>query len=384
MERRLLLALVVVPFVSGMPVSPARAEPSSSTVATVTAETPISAGGGWLLWSVRAHGGWDLQALHAGRIEALPVPPRPQPFDVSVGTDAHGAPAATFSRCKHTPSVRDVGIAEGLGGSLLDAATGVDCRIHVVELASGHESLLSIPAPAGASDTSPSMWHGSVAFARRAPGHGDVWQVMLWSPGHPRSLRTLRHGAIPTHCPSEPGGCAARPAHGEVESLDRDAGFVTFLWAVEGPGVVGEGAWEVRVDDLATGQGSLAEAGFGHEACTGPPAGLEYVWPEAPVSDGRVVLFPQLDGYSCFSRFGSALGGYQAGARHASSGGLDELVLGLAKDGNAIYGLVPPPAPPGVDSPSCSAAAPCTLERITQPPLTADRFSPAPPFVESQ
>jgi hypothetical protein len=357
------------------------AHAGTSVIATVNAETPISAGGGWLVWSVPVAGGWGLEAYHEGTVRAIRVAPRPRPFDVSVGTDAHGDPVATFSRCSRTPKMRDVGETAVTGGSLLEPQSGAGCRIHVLELASGRESQTPIPHPAVASDTTPSIWRGSVAFARRAPGHGDVWQVMLWSPTDRQTLRTLRHGAIPSHCRLERGGCSA-PMRGTVEALDRNGAIVTFLWRVEGPGVAGEGAWEVRVDDLANGHSSLAEAGFGHEACTGPPTGLEYVWPERPVADGRLVLFPQLEGFACFRSFASVLGSYRVGARRSSSGGLTDTVLSLAKDGGVIYGLVPPSAQPGTDSPSCSAAAPCTLERLVQPRLTPNKFTPAAPFVE--
>jgi hypothetical protein len=167
-----------------------------------------------------------------------------------------------------------------------------------------------------------------------------------------------------------------------VQALDRNGAIVTFLWSVEGSGVIGEGAWEVRVDDLASGRGSLAEAGFGHEACTGPPTGLESVWPEPPIADGRRALFPQLEDFACFRSVASVLGSYRVGEQRSSSGGLAATVLGLAKDGGTIYGLVPPAAPAGADSPSCSAAAPCALERIPQPRLIANRFRPVPPFAE--
>jgi hypothetical protein len=380
MGRLSVLAAGAVVLVCSVLASSAAAEPPASPIASVTAETPISAGGGWLLWSVPVSGGWGLEAFHEGRVESLAAPPRPQPFDVSVGTNAHGAPVATFSRCRRTPKMSDVGETQAPGGSLMEPQSGAGCRIHVLELASEHERRLPIPDPAGASDTTPSMWRGSVVFARRAPGHGDVWQVMLWSPAHPRTVTTLRHGAIPSRCPEERGGCTARPAHGEVEALDRDGGLVTFLWAVSGPGVYGEGAWEVRVDDLATGRSSLATAGFGHEACTGPETGLEYIWPEAPVAAGGLVLFPQLQGYACFKRFASVLGSYRPGAKHASSGDLANVTLGLAKEGSTIYGLVPPPAQAGADSPSCSAAAPCTLERLTEPSLSVEKYTPTPPF----
>jgi hypothetical protein len=380
MKRLSVLAAVAFALAYGVPVCTAGAEPLPLSVAIVGAETPISAGGGWLLWSVRASGGWGLEAYHEGRSQALPVRPRPQPFDVSVGTDARGAAVATFSRCARTPKMRDVGETEVTGGSLLEPRTGAGCRVYLLELGSGRERRLPIPHPSGASDTTPSMWRGSVVFARRAPGHGDVWQVMLWSPGKPRTVRTLKHGATPSRCRSN---CGEGPIRGEVEALDRDGGLVTFLWAVEGPGVLGEGPWELRVDDLANGHSSLAEAGYGHEACTGPPDGLEYVWPEAPIANGAVALFPQLEGFSCFRSFASVLGRYRPGAKRARSGPLADPVLGLAKDGDALYGLLPvSPWENGGDSPNCSALAPCTIERITAPSLTPDRFRPAPPFLE--
>ncbi len=247
--------------------------------------------------------------------------PRPQPFDVSVGTDARGAPVATFSRCIRTPKMRDVGETGVAGGSLVEPGSGSGCRIHVLELTTGRESRLPIPGSAGTSDTSPSMWRGSVVFARKAPRHGDVWQVMLWSSSHRGAVSTLHHGAFLSNCQTDTFNCGGRgPARGEVEALDRDGSLVTFLWAVKGPGVVGEGGWELRVDNLANGRSSLAAAGSGHEACTGLPVGLEYVWPEAPVANGRLALFSQLEGYSCFKRFASVLGSYQPGAKYASSG----------------------------------------------------------------
>jgi hypothetical protein len=74
------------------------------------------------------------------------------------------------------------------------------------------------------------------------------------------------------------------------------------------------------------------------------------------------------------------LGSYRPGAKHASSGDLADITLGLAKEGNTIYGLVPPPAEAGVDSPSCSAVAPCTLERLAEPLPGAEKPTPVPPF----
>jgi hypothetical protein len=386
MRRRSAAALACAALGCGLLAAPAGAEPASgaaSVIASFTAETPISAGGGWLVWSVPAAGGWALDAYHDGSVSQLPAPTRPQPFDASVGTDASGSPIVVFSRCTRTPRMRDVGETQVKGGTLLDAGTGAGCRIHMLVLGSGRESRLAIPDPAGASDTTPSMWHGEVAFARHAPGHGPVWQVMSWSERSPRRVLTLRHGAIPVRC--ENGRPCKHPAHGEVQALSRDGQIVAFLWHLEGEGVFGEGAWELRVDRLAGGASSLAASGFGHEACTSAlaPGELEYVWPEPPVASGRTVLSAQLDGFDCFTGFGATLESYVPGAAHAHIGTLADTVLGLAEEGSTLYGLVPGPAPAGADSPSCAPTDPCSLERLAAPTsMKPERYVPKPPFVE--
>lgn len=364
--------------------SASAAAPLPGTIATLTAATPVSAGDGWVVWSVPAGGRWALEAHHDGTTSELPIAPRSQPFDASVGTNAAGAAVVTFSRCPRSPSTASPNGESP--GALIVPASGAGCRIHVVALASGRESALAIPAPAGASDTSPSMWRGVVTFARRAPGHGEVWQVMRWSPRAPRRLETIRHGAIPSYCGGEP--CSSRPARGEVQALSSDGSIVTFLWSVEAPGVIGEGAWEERVDSLASGASTLAASGYGHEACTGPVnAGeAEYVWPGAPLAVGASAQWSELEavGY-CFQSFASVLGSHAAGASRSSSATLAEPLLALARDGSTLYGLVPQlPPPTGIDAPACSAAQPCALAPISAPALAPDRYTPAPPFLTRQ
>jgi hypothetical protein len=391
MRRRSAATLACAALGCGVFAVPAGAEQSSGSaavIANVTAETPISAGSGWLVWSVPVAGGWALDAYHQGSVARLPLATRPEPFDASVGTDKTGAPVVVFSRCARTPKLSDVGAAEANGGVLLEAHTGAGCRIHMLVLGGTHESRLAIPHPAGSSDTTPSMWHGEVAFARHAPGHGPVWQIMSWSQRTPGRVLTLRHGAIPVRC--ENGRPCKQPAHGEVQALSRDGQLVTFLWHLEGEGVFGEGAWELRVDRLADGASSLAASGFGHEACTSPlaPGELEYVWPEPPVASGHTVLSTQLDGFDCFTGFGATLESYVPGDAHAHIGTLADTVLGLAVEGSTLhgltlYGLVPGPAPAGADSPSCAPADPCSLERIATPTrMKLERYVPQPPFLE--
>jgi hypothetical protein len=263
-------ALISVLLATALAVPQLAAGEAGPVIASLEADTPISAGAGWLVWSAPSKGGWGLDAYHAGRIAALPVSPRPEPFDASVGTDSRGAPVVTFSRCTKTPRVETAGSTEG--GSLMYPSTGAGCRVMMLELAGGRERKLPIPSAPGDSDTSPSMWHGELAFARKTRAHGDVWQIMSWSTRTPHRLTTLRHGAIPSVCE---GGCSAAQPRGEVQALDRDGSIVAFTWGVEGPGVIGEGAWEIRIDQLATGDSSRADGGFGHEACTAPTAEMK-------------------------------------------------------------------------------------------------------------
>jgi len=383
MRRSCAVVLCAVVIACAAVASPAAAEPAAPPIATLTAQTPISAGAGWLVWSVPVGARWALEAYHDGAVARVPIASRSQPFDASVGTDSAGAAVAVFSRCSRTPQMDGVGGGDGAGGALVVPSSGSGCRIHAVVLASGRERSLPIPAPPRASDTSPSMWRGAVTFARRAPGHGQVWQVMSWAPRRPRALVTLPHGAIPSYCGGEP--CSVRPAHGEVQSLSRNGSIVTFLWSVEGPGVVGEGAWEERIDNLATRTSTLADAGFGHEACTGPvgEGEIESAWPEAPVAAGREALFAQLDavGY-CFKSFAALLNSHSAGAPRSRAGRLAQPVLALAREGSTLYGLVPQlPPPAGADSPTCSSSQPCSLEPISVPALAPQRFTPSPPFV---
>ncbi|HUB72776.1 MAG TPA: hypothetical protein VL979_01915 [Solirubrobacteraceae bacterium] len=306
----------------------------------------------------------------------LPVASRPQPFDATVGTDARGAPVVVFSRCRRTPRMVLPDGESQAGGTLLEAQTGAGCRIRMLGLDGGGETAVPIPAARMVSDTTPSIWRGAVTFARRAPGHGNVWQVMSWSPRAPRRLETLPHGRVPS-CPQDRHGCR-RPAHGVVEALDRDRRLVTFVWAVEGQGVVGEGAWEVRVDRASGSGDALAQGGFGHEACTSQGPGLEYVWPEPPIAAGSQALFPDLYAYDCFHRYASVLGSHGTAPGDARIGKLASVALAVADDDGQLYGLVPSVLFGGSDVPLCSASAPCAIEPLAAPRM---RRQAKPPFV---
>ncbi len=197
---------------------------------------------------------------------------------------------------------------------------------------------------------------------------------MLWSPRRPRTLRVLPQGTIPAKCVSK-RNCILQPAYGEVRALDFDGKVVTFLWAIDGAGVLGHGGWEVRIDNLADGHDSLAGAGIVTEACVG--GGIEVEHLEPPLAAGYGVLFSEFRRTSCYKNFPSYLHGYQVADKYPSSGPLPGIVLGLAEDGNAIYALAASTPEAQID-PRCSTTTPCTLEQIEKPTLTPNRSKPEP------
>jgi hypothetical protein len=349
------------------PSGPAAAGP---VIASLDANVPISAGDGWIVWSVPVAGGFGLEASHAGVTRALGVAPRPQPFELSVGTSATGSPVVTFSRCTKTPTGTDFGLG------IIAPLTGSGCRVHVFNLRTERESTPAIPHPAGTSDTTPSMWHGRIAFARLDPAHHQkVQQVMLWTPGH-RTLTVLPHGAIPTGCPYR-GGCAGMPRSGTVDGLSYDGRLVSFLWLPVAPGVIGDAGWELRADAVATGRTKLVGDGFAGEVCMGAD---DLSAPSPPLLDGDTVSYVSLqaDCYvfnSVFSEFDAA------GSGNGSYGALAGDVLGLAEDGSTFY-AVEAPTPLTETDPGCSATAPCEIEQIARPRLKPARYKPASPFYD--
>jgi hypothetical protein len=347
------------------PAPPVAAGP---VVASLTAYSPVSAGGGWVVWSVPHGTGWVLEGRQGGVTRQLAAAPRAQPFDASVGSDTHGAAVVTFSRCARTPRIPPLGLG------VIAPLTGSGCRVHVLSLASGHETTPAIPHPRGVSDTTPAMWHGRIAFARLDPAHhGDVQQVLLWTPGRP-TLTSLRHGALPAPC-SPTTGCASGPRSGSVEGLAYDGRYVSFLWQPVAPGVFGDAGWEVRADRVQGGSSRIVTSGVAGEVCTG---GTDLSAPSPPVLDGSTVRVASLQS-TCYV-FKSVLSQMDAAAPgNGSFGALPGVVLALAEHGQSLYALEAP-APATETDPTCTPAAPCQLEQITAPPLRPEPHKPTSPF----
>jgi hypothetical protein len=382
-------ALAAIVLVVAIGVLEAKALAAPAPIAQVPAGTPLSGGDGWLVWSAPVPAGYALMGYHEGTVRELPAAARPQPFDASVGTDSSGAPVVVFSRCASTPAMIGTG-GQTPGGELVEALGGVGCRIHLLPLGGGGERALPIPTGRGVSDTTPSIWKGVVTFGESAPAHGEVMQVIAWSPRTPRKLTTLRHGVVP-ECPRSRAMCRELPTQAEISALASDGSAIAFLWRGKGGAVGLDGDSELRIDRPDGRGATTAGATTGQEACMGAAAGehtLERVAFSAPFLAGRTISFGQLDTFGCFTGFAGLLVTHGVGPGYSSAGKLAGVVpLALATDEGRLYGLLAPLSEGSSvtqswtfsDGPYCSSDFPCAIEQVATPALKRERNLPFDP-----
>jgi hypothetical protein len=327
------------------------------------------------VWSELGEDGrWHLVGWHGGMRVEPPVTPRGAPFDADVGSDAHGRPVVTYSRCAADPvapppyaSVPGYASPNGLPRQSL--ARG--CGLRVLDLVSGRERALRVSRPRGTSDTTPSMWRGDVAFARMSRG-ATVAQVLIW---HHRSgrLDRLAHGTVPKRCPYSTA-CARAVRRGEVQQLDLGSSGAAFVWDVAAPGVIGAGdGWELRVDDLRTGVSRNYDSGYQSGAC-----GARY--PVSPTMVGRDVWFDELR-WICDVSHTSYVRGVPGGRRGLLEAG-PPLMWQVAVDGHTAYSIRGPrPASTSQDPPCIASSGPCRLVAEPLPDLPAAGRPVSGPFV---
>jgi hypothetical protein len=335
----------------GAPVAAGAAAAPSTELTTVASDSSISAYGGWVVWSEKdPDGAWALVAWHAGAKVRLPAARRTVPFDADVGPGPNGRPTVLFSRCATE--------ASGTGSTPWAASQG--CRLRALDPATGAERAAGVPRPAGASDSTPSRWRGRIAFQRRIPGNA-VSQVMVYDTRTHRT-RTLRHGAVPHHCPYR-DGCARSIFAGEVGELDLGAKRLAFSWHVTAPSVEGVGVgWEMRIDPLSGGAGVLVGSGYTSGACGGRA-------PLSPNVTGTGLWFLN-DTVHCDTIEGivtSATGLGALSTTHVPDG----VAWRIARDGATVYAVLGPAVEPA------SALPPGALRLVrlngTAPQPTGDR-----------
>jgi len=203
---------------------------------------------------------WHLMVWHGGSVRALPVAAREMPFDANAGPAANGRPALVYSHCAQDPpppTTNDLQSSEYIREPDWTNARG--CRIYELALPSGSpKPVKGIYAP-GASDSTPAIWQGDIAFARLTAGSRDA-KVYLW---RNTSHRLIGLGAGPGPCRAGvvEGLCEAHPKtppSAWVGGMSLDGSALGYEWIVEngGPGFGIGPDPEIRIDPLRAGRQS--------------------------------------------------------------------------------------------------------------------------------
>jgi hypothetical protein len=323
----------------------------------------LTASGGWVIFSeqnAQTHR-WQLEAWHGGTTTQLPVGTRAVPFDAAAGTDARGRTVVVYSRCaKDPPAVAPEGI-----DPYPEWWRARGCRIYELRLGAAAPAPVAGLARSGASDTTPSISHGMLAFARLQAGRRYP-NIYLWKSG---SLRRLPGGTHPR------GG-----GNGWAEQISLGPHGLALLWDLYGESVVGIGdAEEVQFDALQGGFNRFAETGYISGACG-------FREPFSPNVIGEQVLYvdsgsPCDVDYSNFVLFGAATRSLRAQA--PASG----FIAALARDGSTTYWIrdTEPDAANGHRVDDCvSQPTACVLvssNALNPPPVHYPQFWPyAPTF----
>jgi hypothetical protein len=218
---------------------------------------------------------WHLMVWHGGSIGALPVPARDMPFDVDAGPAVNGRPAIVYSRCAQdppSPTANELQSSEYLREPVWTDARG--CRIYELALPNGSPKLVKGIYTPGASDSTPAIWEGDIAFARLTDGSRDA-KVYLWHHSTHR-LSTLGAGPGPCRAAVVQGPCEAHPRtppSAWVGGMSLDGSALGYEWIVEDGGAgFGEGADpEIRADPLRAGRqsgpGLVAATSFASGTC---------------------------------------------------------------------------------------------------------------------
>ena len=343
----------------------AGASASQSLVALPDAAMQLTAYGGYVVFSQydAQSDDWQLMDWHDGVVSTLPVAPRSVPFDVNAGSDASGQPVVVYSRCATEPSGAGQPLTNGV---FLDWAHAAGCHIYELDLAGGQEQRVSAIGAPGASDSTPAIWHGEIAFARTyTSARRRIARIYLWRPGH--GLERLQAGPGPC---SPPLGCRhtklSNPpnttdtndprAYVSAMTLDRDV--IGFEWTAIGPNVEDMGmVSELVVDQLDGGPQQVADSALYGGAG-------EYEAPGSPTAVGDSLLYlwqATLQGYSNNTRFVSFSPTTDSWSESKSSSGAQ--LAAVASDGQTTYSLDYTPNPlasgsgtfPGYQAGICSA-----------------------------
>ena len=251
------LALAMYSLLCGAPASTA-AVTGSPIAQLPNAALQLTSYGGYVVFSeLDATGRWRLMAWHHGSTATLQVPERTIPFDASAGPSADGAPAVVFAKCAHEPPAEPA--SPEIQAPPSDWSRAAGCHIYKLALPGGTPTLVRGMYAPLASDSTPAIWMGDIAFARISRG-SRAPTLYVWDHAN-RRLR--RVGGGPSACPALSavfeGSFCKRP-HGQlsawVEGMSLDSDALAYQWILpqddENP--FSAPYAEIRIDPLRSGQ----------------------------------------------------------------------------------------------------------------------------------
>jgi hypothetical protein len=226
-------------------VAPAAAQ----DVATLDRSSPVAAYAGRLLWSAYQPdtASWALVTRFQGATSAVPVARRKVPFDSDLGPGPSGSMVAVYSRC--TTEVTPSG---SFGPSLYGKGRG--CDLFLFDFATNIETRLTSANATDASEFWPSIWRGTLAFARTYD-HKRNFPYIYTRPLEGSARSTRQPGGSRSGC-STCDDKLSRPI-----ALDLYGRRLGFAWQYVG---TGEGLdSEIRMDTIGGGHVRVAHQNGG-------------------------------------------------------------------------------------------------------------------------
>ncbi|HEX4364605.1 MAG TPA: hypothetical protein VHZ75_08655 [Solirubrobacteraceae bacterium] len=348
---------------------PAQAQAADTVLAPANGAAAITAYDGRVVFSRLdpMTGKWALVRWQAGVVDVLPVAERSVPFDADAGSDRAGNPVVVYSRCRQDPTTSLAGLAPAA-----DWETARGCDLYELNLSgTAAEHKLATASSASASETTPSMWRGALAFARHTDG-GAVPKI-LYLPAGSKRPRRLGGGAVQA-CTGATG-CDFKGSHDDVEQLDLGPSRAAYVWRMTGGATYGIGlVWELRGAPTAGGYSTLLDSGLVSGACG-------FGLPSAPDASASPIGYLAA-GAECDVTKTSFATADPVTGDHTTADTPGGLAAGAARDGDTIYWLrVTGPAAnvpvPGVTS--CTVAtAQCQLVASSLP-----TYAPSPRVSQS-
>lgn len=268
---RHVLPLLILSVLAG---APAAGAAERTRLGSLPNESTIRTHEDLRLVSVRGADGHRLALFTGGSAVPLPIPAGPHPIDADIGSDRDGSPVVVLSRCQD------------------ERRRSCDLFLHRI---GGTGEVPIRNANSDASETSPTVWRGRVAWARGAA----VYTRLLASN---RSVRSRRLAGVPgRRCDlrfESHHSCTLKER--TVEDLELRGGRLAQDVTYVADGGSGHYQREIRLADLRGGSRRVASGGTGeggqdfiglsfaagqlgwHQSCFGDPcAGRAYRYAES-------------------------------------------------------------------------------------------------------